>query len=294
MKQVASTSIAERTYRRLLQALQPKRASLKLPDYFEDRTDLVLTTAWGRDNIALKLARHGWLGFEAPVPDVISFCAQRCEGAFIDAGANTGLYSLLAAKSSRTVQIHAFEPHARARTIFLANLKRNGLEPRVCVIEDALSDRAGIQNLYVPLQAHGFVESGSSLNAEFKPRHGSVVKVRVTTIDDYVHASAIDRLGLLKIDVESMEHQVLAGGARTIAQDRPLIVLEVLHLADQEALDRFCRNNHYRAFTLQPDLIKGQDRAVFHPAAWNQCFCPSESVELLEQCAQTIGLGFSA
>lgn len=290
MVQANVTSIARKGYRRLRQLLQPRQADLTLPAYFENDADLVLTTAQGRDNIALKLARLGWHGFEAPVPDVIAACVQHCGGAFFDIGANTGFYSLLAARSSATSQIHAFEPYARARRILLANIRRNKLESRIRVVEDALSDHIGTRNLYVPLQQHGSIESSCSLNAEFKPEHATVLKVRVTTIDDYMHTAGVDRLGLLKIDVESTEHLVVAGGTEVIIRDRPVIVLEVLHLADPGWLNRFCRDNRYRVFTLHRNAIQERDHIAFDNTAWNQCLCPEEKLEILERCGQTIGL----
>ncbi len=288
------TSIVRRGYRSLRRLAGPKRARLKVPGYFEDPSDLVLTTASGRDNIALKLARQGWYGFEPPVPDVIAACVQLCGGTFFDVGANTGIYSLLAARSSATVQVHAFEPYARARAILQKNITTNTLSHRIRIVQHALSDQPGTQDLYVPLQNHGSIESSCSLNADFKKEHASVLKVQVTTIDDYVRAEEVDNLSLIKIDVESTEHRVVAGSAQTISRDRPLLVLEILHLADHQRLDRFCREESYRVFTLQHDVIQGRKRVAFNNSAWNQCFCPSEKIHLLERCAHTIGLGFNS
>ena len=283
----------KRAYTRFKQLLEPQYVRLSPPSYFEDSTDILLSTARGRDSIALRLARGGWTGFEAPVPDVVAACAQCIEGVFFDVGANTGLYSLLVAKASLKTKIYAFEPYPPARENFLANIACNSVVSRIDVTDFALSERKGTQDMYIPLQDHGSIESSSSLNPDFKPEHAKVIQVKVITMDGYVQENEINRLGLLKIDVESTEHQVIAGALETIKRNRPLIILEVLHLANHQWLNRFCQDNSYRAFTLHVDSIRGRDQVAFDNSAWNQCFCPQESTTILQQCAQTIGLAYS-
>lgn len=282
-----------RVYTRFKQLLEPQRVRLAVPDYFEDPTDIMLSTAHGRDSIALRLARGGWTGFEPPVPDVVAACAQACVGSFFDVGANTGLYSLLVAKASLTTDVHAFEPYALARKNLVTNIKCNALESRIHVSEDAVSEKCGTQAMYIPSQEHGSIESSSSLNPNFKTEHAQILEVGVTTLDKYTQTSSTTKLGLLKIDVESTEHQVIAGGQETIKRDRPLIVLEVLHVANHQWLNHFCQENNYRTFTLHLDSIQGRNQVAFDNTAWNQCFCPREKINTLQQCAQAIGLQFS-
>ena len=283
----------KRAYTRFKQLLEPQYVHLSAPSYFEDSTDILLSTARGRDSIALRLARGGWTGFEAPVPDVVAACAQCIEGVFFDVGANTGLYSLLVARASLRTSVYAFEPYPPARENLLVNITCNSLASRINVTEFALSERKGIQAMYIPLQDHGSIESSSSLNPDFKPEHARVIQVKTITLDEYVQDNEINHLGLLKIDVESTEHQVIAGALETIKRNRPLIVLEVLHLANHQWLNHFCQENSYRAFTLHVDSIRGRDQVTFDNSAWNQCFCPQESTGILQQCAQIIGLEFS-
>jgi FkbM family methyltransferase len=186
--------------------------------------------------------------------------------------------------------VHAFEPYAPALRTLQKNIDLNGFGKRIRVCRSALGAAHGRQPLYIPLQNHGLLESSASLNAEFKAEHSNVIDIDVTTLDAYVSDSDISRVGFLKIDVESTEHEVLAGGPNTVARDRPLIVLEVLHLADHEWLDAFCRSNRYRVFTLQPGRIQPQTEVRFHGDAWNQCFCPEEKLPLLMKCAQKAAL----
>ena len=290
----STTRKVKRAYARFRKLFEPHYVHLTVPDYFEDSTDILLYTARGQDSIALRLDRGGWSGFEAPVPDVVAACAQLIHGTFFDVGANTGLYSLLVAKASLKSQVYAFEPYTPARKNLFTNIDCNSLVSRIHVSEFALSERKGTQAMYIPLQDHGSIESSSSLNPDFKSKHAQVLEVKVTTLDSYVQENEINRPDLLKIDVESTEHQVIAGAQNTIRQNRPLIILEVLHLGNHQWLDYFCQENTYQAFTLHVDSIRGRDHVAFDNTAWNQCFCPRERINILRQCAQTIGLKFSA
>jgi len=277
---------------RLRQLLQPRKVRITLPDYFEVSDTLELLTERGRDQIALQLAAQGWSSFETPVPGIIAAAAQQVEGVFFDVGANTGLYALLAACASQRLAVHAFEPYPPALDALQKNIALNDLRDRIRVSPAALGDSPGRQPLYIPLQNHGLMESSASLSAGFKEEHSGTIEIDVTTIDVYMAGLQSTPLGLLKIDVESTEHQVLSGGLATIARDRPMIVLEVLHLADHGWLDAFCRENQYRIFSLHPDRMAPRNAVQFHGDAWNQCFCPLEKLPLLTDCAKRAGLDF--
>lgn len=279
---------------RIRRLLRPRKVVVPLPEDFEAAARLILLTAGGRDQIATEVSARGWRSFEWPLPALIAAAVRQVEGSFIDVGANTGFYALLAACASRAATVHAFEPYPPVLETLRRNISINRLEDRITICPQALGSSAGRQPLYVPLQDHGLMESSASLNAGFKPEHSDVIEIDVTTLDAYVSGLQSARVGLLKIDVESTEQQVIAGGSRTIARDRPLIVLEVLHLADHRRLEGFCAGNDYIPFTLHRDRIERRPTVRFHGDAWNQCFCPQERLPLLQACAAGAGLPFSS
>ena len=65
----------------------------------------------------------------------------------------------------------------------------------------------------------------------------------LTTIDKF----AFERVDMIKIDVEGMELDVLAGARETIARCRPVIYLDVIK-TDQGALGRWLAEAGYIAF----------------------------------------------
>lgn len=133
----------------------------------------------------------------------------RVPGVIVDAGAHIGNHTAFFAEYLPHLAIHAFEPWPANLDVLRRNVARFS---SVVVHDLALSDRSGLLHM---------VED---------PNLGHV---RVVQGGGYaVDASPLDALGLplgvtlLKIDVEGHEPQVLAGAARMIDRDRPLILLE--------------------------------------------------------------------
>src|SRR6266446_43756 len=64
---------------------------------------------YGKDRIAIKLARRGFWGYEGETIRVFLPLVQSAQ-TVIDIGANTGLFALLAAKANPYAKVWAFEP----------------------------------------------------------------------------------------------------------------------------------------------------------------------------------------
>ena len=73
----------------------------------------------------------------------------------VDVGANTGFYSLLAARIRPDVQIVAVEPYPPIVRLLERNIALNGFTARIEVVRKALGDSTGIAELFVPSAAHG-------------------------------------------------------------------------------------------------------------------------------------------
>ena len=102
-------------------------------------------------------------------------CSDR---AFLDVGANTGMY--VAAALGRYARIYAAEPYPE-----LAAYLRSSLGTRATVFELALSDRAGGLPLYLPIHDARVVASRASLEADANPGFGQTcVQVPVKRLDE--------------------------------------------------------------------------------------------------------------
>lgn len=128
-------------------------------------------------------------------------------GAFLDVGAHAGYFSLLASnRVGPSGRVFAIEPNPRTFATLQRHLTQNAVrnvEPMMC----GLGDKAGTLTLHLP-------PSQRDYNATILQRHGwTRAEVPVRRLDDCVRQWTIDRIDLMKIDVEGAEPLVLAGGA---------------------------------------------------------------------------------
>ena len=171
---------------------------------------VVMGTDGGRDQVATTIARTGWRSFELPLPQVLAAVAAEAHGAVYDVGANTGFYALLARNVNRRVAVRAFEPFPPVLELLQRNVVVNG--STVDVVPAAVGAEAGRATLYIPEQGHGLVETSASLDPSFKEgHHDGTVEVDVVTLDEFNAGFGSERVALVKIDVEGMEHAVLTG-----------------------------------------------------------------------------------
>jgi FkbM family methyltransferase len=239
-----------------------------------------MSTAGGRDAVAACVATHGWTAFEQPLPTVLAAVAARSKGAFYDVGANTGFYSLLARHVNRAIPIRAFEPYRPVLALLGENVALNA--GAVDVVAVAVAAERGQAELFVPRADHGLVETSASLDPSFKNgEHGEVVVVPVTTLDRVNAEHAHERVGLVKIDVEGMEHAVLSGAVELIARHQPWLVVEVLPTSDLASLEEHRAGLDYLDVQLHPEGAHIAGRVTFAPTAWNHLWVPSDDVDAL-------------
>ncbi len=130
-----------------------------------------------------------------------------------DIGANTGFYTLLAARRAGPGgAVHAFEPNPRNLAPLREHVRLNRFK-HVTVHPLALSDRAG---------ELAFEDTGS-FTGRLAQQGG--LKVNAATLDQLVFARQLPAPTLVKIDVEGAELAVLRGGQELIRRHRPAIFL---------------------------------------------------------------------
>jgi len=279
---------SERFARRLTAAADV--VSVRPP--FDDAQPLAMKLVNGSDQIAAAMATGGWLAFERPLPDVFATLVRANGGLVLDVGANTGFYALIAMSVDRSVDVHAFEPFPPVLALLHDNMTINRARERVRVFEEAVGHTPGHALLHVPTRPHGLVETSASLNPDFRLAGDfpfTSVAVAVTTLDEHMasvgeHA----RVSVVKVDVESLEHEVLAGATALLARERPYVVVEVLPTSDTDALEQIRASCGYVDVCLRPqEAIVGRAIA-FDDDGWNHLFVPAEALDegiaLIESC----------
>ncbi|HEX2023638.1 MAG TPA: FkbM family methyltransferase [Acidimicrobiales bacterium] len=143
-----------------------------------------------------------------------------------DVGANIGLYSLGLSQLTPNGRVFAFEPSPGAFEWLRRNLTANGVT-NVEAVHGAASDRVGTIAFHdvAFFTAGSFTaEEGSYLDSEAVG--STLVEVPCTTLDAFVESSGVERVDVLKIDVEGAELAVLEGAERTLAEHQPTVVME--------------------------------------------------------------------
>lgn len=180
-------------------------------------------------------------------PATVQYLVDHLEAGdvFVDVGANSGYFTLLAAaRVGRGGRVVAFEPNPSVRLRLERGIERNGFGDRVAVEACALSERSADRvSLYVP-EHDGFATlSPDQTHAPSHLARATRVDVRARTFDDWIAAADIDQVTLMKIDVEGAEAQVLAGMREALASGR--ILRLVLETAWESAAHRVLATHGY-------------------------------------------------
>jgi FkbM family methyltransferase len=141
---------------------------------------------------------------------IYQFLEVPAGGTFLDLGGFVGTVAIWAAK--RGANVIVAEPMKRHAELLGRNCFLNGVADKVRLIPAAFGDHVGT----VKMEHHHFASQIS---------HKGDIEVEATTIDHEL--SGIDRLDVIKIDVEGAECEVINGGLKTIQKFRPKIVIEV-------------------------------------------------------------------
>lgn len=149
----------------------------------------------------------------------------RRDDIIIDAGANVGLYACWAAKRlSFRGRVWAFEPVPNNYAHLQRLVTCLALDTKVRHFPLALGSEPG--QLRLELVGWG------SASGAIKGRTGRATTVEQTSVDDFVAAHDLPYVSFIKMDIEGMERQALAGARRTIATWKPRLAVCTYHLPD--------------------------------------------------------------
>lgn len=152
----------------------------------------------------------------------------------LDIGANTGIYSVVAGISNTKSRIFAFEPYMANAERLKLNLELNQVK-NVQVVHQAVDSYNGLTTFYVP-KGQKRISQVCSKNRHFSESHlqnditdYEEINIEVTSLDFFVDQQEIINIDLVKIDVESLEMEVLLGSHQFIKVNRPIILIEIFY-----------------------------------------------------------------
>lgn len=174
------------------------------------------------DHIGLVI--NTWGRYERDILAAISHFISRHDPAIhqktaLDIGANIGNHSVFFAETFS--EVFSFEPNPKTFELLKFNANFNSSKGSIKPYNLGLSSK----NTALPFAVGHTNSGGSKIVRGNNKNSDSLIEVGVQRLDDVQDIK--DRsVGLIKIDVEGHEPEVLRGAERTIAHSRPIILIE--------------------------------------------------------------------
>ena len=164
------------------------------------------------------------------------------DGVFLDIGANTGIYTIKAAKhySAGSGLVIAMEPFPDVLATLYRSIQANGFH-NVHLRNACAGASTGTASFWLNA---GTPHTFSLLKRD---NAASSLSSLVLSVDDLLRWEGVERLDYMKIDVEGAEAVVLEGAKESIARFRPIIQAEITINELNFTLD------NYATFRAAPD-----------------------------------------
>jgi FkbM family methyltransferase len=162
-------------------------------------------------------------------PNEFAFLAERLRPGmtFVDAGANEGLYTLFGARRvGPQGRVLSVEPSTREFERLKSNVAANRLG-NVLLVRAALSDRVGTAMLQVAENRHSGQNTLGSFAYAIQLYEQS--ETDVIPLDVLCKRHGIDRIDVLKMDVEGAELSILRGATSMLRRHPPIILFELFN-----------------------------------------------------------------
>lgn len=169
-----------------------------------------------------------------------------------DIGANTGIYSLIAKSINPAAKVYAFEPGINTYKKLIENINLN--EYDVVAEKIAISNLSESQLFYdLPFQN----QTGASLSPDkmknWTGYTGRILEYEVETLrlSDYIEKNKINKIDLIKIDIEMHEAEAFEGMGKYLNEFKPVVIFELLSNDVALKLSKIIDLNDFKLFHLK-------------------------------------------
>lgn len=163
-------------------------------------------------------------------PATSALIAALCEptSSVLDVGANIGITALLFGARAHAGAVHAVEPVPSAYALLQENVSAANAN-NVHLYNFALGANPGS----VLMQGHRENLSGSFVADRHSIEDDGhfTTEVPLHRLDDVIASMNLDRLDLIKMDIEGYELDALEGAKRTLETHKPIVMLEMNYVA---------------------------------------------------------------
>ena len=174
--------------------------------------------------------------FSQKEPETLGWIDNIGDGSVLwDIGANVGLYSIYAAKY-RGLRVYGFEPSVFNLELLGRNCAINNVVDRVTIIPLALSDQTGVNTMRHSSTGWGGALSsfGVSFGADGNEFNSKIEYATFgVSADEFIAKHDLPNPDYIKIDVDGIEHLVLAGAKKTILSAKSILIEINLDFSEQ-------------------------------------------------------------
>lgn len=146
----------------------------------------------------------------------------------IDIGAATGFTAYAALQSFETIPVYCIEPMEQNFTVLHKSI--SDFQNRAATYKMAISDRNG--DMEINLTSSPYSNSLFELPEQYRKDNPDIKiigrqKVHVETLDTFAQENGVEGSGLVKIDVEGAELDVLNGGREFLKSQVSAVIIEL-------------------------------------------------------------------
>jgi FkbM family methyltransferase len=120
-------------------------------------------------------------------------------------------------------EVHSFEPYDRVKDILISKLLYNKCS-NIIVHNVGLGAKSEFLDFYAPVGRN--IGTGSFMEEHAKDNNIKVGKLEIVEGDLYISKLNLNKIDLIKIDVEGFEKHVLLGLRDVLEKYRPFVVME--------------------------------------------------------------------
>jgi len=144
-------------------------------------------------------------------------------GIILDIGANVGIASIYLSQFAK--EVYSIEPNPKLFTCLENNTKDF---PNIKVFNVGIGSQKGVFSMFGTdgNPAQSFIRS------EYESPSTETINVNVTTIDEFVERNKIDKIDLIKIDVEGMEYHIFMSEGFNKIQSKVDMIVGETHVVD--------------------------------------------------------------
>ncbi len=161
------------------------------------------------------------------------------EGAYIDVGAHTGLYTITSVKANRRNRVIAIEPFYLNMSRLINNLRLNNIKKNVDIKIAAASNFDGKANFKIDTD-QTYLSKGGKIDEQGEP-------INTLKLDSLNLEKINEPIKGIKIDTEGEDLNVLIGSKEIIKNSKPKIIIEVRE-ENKILIQKFFDELNYKLF----------------------------------------------